>query len=72
MIAAARWIAARKVEFAEEVLDEKARLVSLFIVLSCREQRFDHTLVDVEGFVRQQSIGRHLRQQRVGADPTSA
>jgi len=69
-------------EFAEEVLDEMACLVSLFIVialdftvalwrdhrrLSCREQRFDHTLVGVEGFVRQQSIGHHLRQQRVGA-----
>ena len=69
-------------EFAEEVLDEMAGLVGLFVVialdfavslgrdhrrLSCREQRFDHTLVGVEGFVRQQSMGRHLRQQRVSA-----
>ena len=67
---------------SEMILDEMARLVSLFIVialdfavalwrdhrrLSCREQWFDHTLVGVEGFVRQQSIGRHLRQQCIGA-----
>ena len=69
-------------EFAEEVLDEMARLVGLFVVmaldftvplwrdhrrLSCREQWFDHTLVGIEGFVCQQRIGRHLRQQRIGA-----
>jgi hypothetical protein len=69
-------------EFAEEILDEMARLVSLFVVialdfavflwrdhrrLSCRAQRFDDALVGVEGFVRQQSIGPHPRQQRVGA-----
>lgn len=69
-------------EFAEEVFDEMARLVGLFVVmaldfavalwrdhrrLSCREQRFDHTLVGIEGLVCQQSIGRHLRQQCIGA-----
>jgi hypothetical protein len=68
-------------EFAEEVLDEVTRLVEVFVVLaldwavgswrdhdrlSAREQRLDHPLVGIEGFVCQQSIGRHVRQQRVG------
>ena len=69
-------------EFAEEILDEMARLVGFFVVLaldftvslwrdyrclSCRAQWFDDALVGVEGFVRQQSIGRHLWQKLVGA-----
>lgn len=69
-------------QFAEEIFDEMARLVSLFIVialdfavalwwdhcrLSCCEQRFYDALVGVEGFVREQSISSHLRQQRVCA-----
>ena len=35
--------------------------------LSCREQEFDHTPVSVNGLVCQLIIGRHLRQQRIGA-----
>ena len=68
-------------EFAEEVLDEMARLVSLFIVvalgfavafwrdhrrLSFSEQRFDHAFVGIDGFIGQQSIRFHLRQQCIG------
>ena len=69
-------------EFAEEVLDEVTRLVDIFVVLaldwavgswrdhdrlSAREQRFNHPLVGIEGFVRHQGIGNHVRQQSVGA-----
>src|ERR1039458_3893573 len=69
-------------ELAEEILDQMARLVYLlvegsvdFAVVLCRDQRgfagrkkrFDDPLVGIEGFVRQQNVGLHLRQQRVGA-----
>src|SRR5205814_7364454 len=68
-------------ELAEEVLDEVPGLVDLFVVIAldfavalwrddggfpCRAQRFDDALVGIEGFVGQQSIGRHLRQKLVG------
>jgi hypothetical protein len=68
-------------EFAVEILDEVARLVQFLIEnardfavalgrdhggLARRKQRFDHALVGIKGFVRQQGIGLHLRQQRVG------
>jgi hypothetical protein len=68
-------------EFAEEVLDEVTRLVEIFVELaldravgpwrdhdrlSARAQRFDHPLVGIEGFVRHQGIGNHVRQQSVG------
>ena len=35
--------------------------------LSCRKQGLDHALVGIEGFVCQQGIGLHMRQQRIGA-----
>ena len=69
-------------ELAVEILDEMACLVHLFIesalvfaialwrdhqVFSCRTKWFDHPLVGIEGFVCHQSIGLHLRQQRVGS-----
>src|SRR5439155_20558393 len=69
-------------ELAVEILDEMACLVHFFIestlvfaialwrdhqVFSCRTKWFDHPLVGIEGFVCHQSIGLHLRQQRVGA-----
>ena len=67
---------------AEEVLDQMARLVDLPVEgalhlsialgrdherFPCRKQRLDHTLVGIEGFVRQQGIGLHLRQERIGS-----
>ena len=68
-------------ELAEEVLDEVARFVSFLVELAldlavalgrdhdrlspCK-QRFDHPFVGIEGFVRQQGIGRQVWQQRVG------
>jgi hypothetical protein len=69
-------------EFAEEILDEVARPVGVLVEvalnlavalgrdhdrLSPRQQRVDHPFVGVEGFVCQQGLGRHVRQQRVGA-----
>ena len=36
-------------------------------VFPCRTQRFDHALVGIEGFIRQQGIGLHLRQERIGS-----
>ena len=65
-----------------EVLHEVAGLVYFLVVealnlsialgrndecFSCREQRFDHALVGIEGFIRQQGFGPHVRQQRIGA-----
>src|SRR5438876_4774147 len=35
-------------------------------VFSCLAKRFDHPLVGIEGFVCNQSLGLHLRKQRVG------
>jgi hypothetical protein len=69
-------------ELAEEVLHQVTRLVHLLVkgaldlsiafgwdheLFSCRKQRFDHALVGIEGFIRQQGIGLHLRQQRIGS-----
>jgi hypothetical protein len=69
-------------ELAEEVLDEVAGLVGLLVVIalgfavalwrdhrgfSCRVQRRDDALIGIKGFVGQQSAGRHLRQERIGA-----
>src|SRR6202158_1045899 len=34
---------------------------------SCRTQRFDPALVGIEGFIRQQGISLHLRQERIGS-----
>ena len=68
-------------EFAEEVLDEVAGLVDLPVVSAlgfaiafgrdhrgfpCRVQRLDDALVGIEGFIGQQSIGGHSRQELVG------
>ncbi len=68
-------------ELTEEVLDEVARLVSFFVVvaldfavalgrdhdrLALCQQRLDHPFIGIEGLVRQQGPGRHIRQQRVG------
>jgi hypothetical protein len=69
-------------ELAEEILDEMARLVSVPVKiplsfamasgrnderLSAGKQWLDDTFVSIEGFVGEQGVGRHLRQQRVGA-----
>src|SRR5260370_39397045 len=69
-------------ELAKEVLNQVAGFVlcpvkgalGLSIALgwdrerfSCRTQRFDHALVGIEGFIRQQGIGLHLRQERIGS-----
>jgi hypothetical protein len=69
-------------ELAEEVLHQVARLVHLPVkgaldpsialgwdheLFSCRKQRFDHALVGSEGFIREQGIGLHLRQERIGS-----
>jgi len=73
---------AELLEFAEEVLNEMTRLESRFVIgtlvsaiapgwdhgsFSRCAKRVDHTLVGVECFVCQQSVGLHPRQQRVGA-----
>ena len=70
-------------EFAEEILDQVARLVERPIelagccsVLARRDhgrfsgprQRFENTLIGVIGLVGDQHLGGHLRQQRIGAD----
>ena len=69
-------------ELAIEVFHEVARLVQFLVVgalelsialgrdhgrFSCRKQRLDDTQIGIEGLVRQQGIGLHLRQQRVSA-----
>jgi len=69
-------------QFAEEVLDEMTCLIGISVEialnravalgrnherLSSCPQRFDHPLVGIEGLVCQQDLGRHTRQQRVGA-----
>ena len=36
-------------------------------LFSCRKQRLDHALIGIESFVRQQGIGLHLGQERVGS-----
>jgi hypothetical protein len=69
-------------EPAEEILDEMACLIGVLVEaaldfavppwrdherFSPCEQWFDHPLVCIKGFVCQQGIGRHVRQQRVGA-----
>jgi hypothetical protein len=68
-------------ELADEILDEMARLVHLFVEiprrlatasgwnywrLARRHEGFDHALIGIEGFIRQHGIGFHLRQERVG------
>jgi hypothetical protein len=69
-------------ELAIEVFHEVARFVHFLVVgalelsialgrdhgrFSCRKQRLDDTQIGIEGLVRQQGIGLHLRQQRVSA-----
>ena len=69
-------------ELAEEVLDEMTCLVGVSVEialdlavtlgrdherLSACPQRLDHPLIRIERFVCQQDLGRHIRQQRVGA-----
>ena len=69
-------------ELADEILDEVARLVEIFVVvaldfaialgrdhqrLAACQQRLDHPFVGVESFVCQQGLGRHAWQQRIGA-----
>lgn len=78
----ARGDAAELLELGIEILDEMSRLVHLLVEeardlavafrwdyrsFACRKQGLNHALVGIEGFVRQQSIGLHLRQQGVGA-----
>jgi hypothetical protein len=36
-------------------------------LFSCRKQRFDHALIGIEGLIRQQGFGLHVRQQRIGS-----
>lgn len=77
----ARRDGAKLLELAIEILHEMAGLVHLLVEsafdfavalgrddkrLSCRPKRVDDALVGVEGFVRQEHVGFHLRQQRVG------
>jgi len=69
-------------ELANEILDEMACFVQLFVKISLllaialgrdhrglprRQERLDHTLIGIEGFVGQHGICFHLRQERVGA-----
>ena len=69
-------------ELAVEILDQMAGLVHLFVegtfdfaaalgwdheCLSCRQKGFDHARVGIKGFIRQQSVGLHVRQQHIGA-----
>jgi hypothetical protein len=69
-------------ELAEEILDEMSRFIGVLVEialdfavafgwnnerLSAGEQRLDDTFVSIEGFVSQQDIGCHLRQQRISA-----
>jgi hypothetical protein len=69
-------------KLAEEILDEMARFVHLLVVgaldlsialwrdygrFSCCKQRLDDTLIGIKSLVRQQGVGLHLRQKRVGA-----
>ena len=73
---------AELLEVAEEVFNEMTCLENRFVVgtlvsaiapgwdhgsFSRCAKRVDHTLISVECFVCQQSVGLHLRQQRVGA-----
>ena len=69
-------------ELTDEILDQMARLVHLSIKVARRlaialrwnhrgfarrQERFDHSLIGVEGFVGQQGIRPHLWQELVGA-----
>lgn len=69
-------------ELAEEILDEVARLVRLFVVVtldfavalgrdddgfSSGKQWLDDTFIGIEGLVSRQGVGCHVGQQRVGA-----
>ena len=69
-------------EFAEEVLDQMARLVEVAIEIAARAavfarrdhgrfssacQHSDAPLIGIEGLVGDQQIGGHLRQQRIGS-----
>jgi hypothetical protein len=68
-------------ELAEEILDEVAGLVGVFVEIALNlsialgrdheqlspcKQRLDHPLVGIESLVCQQCFGSHIRQQRVG------
>ena len=68
-------------QLADEILDQMARLVHLSIkiarhlaaalgwdywVFPRRHEGFDHAFIGIEGFVGQQGIGFHLRQEHVG------
>lgn len=72
---------AELLKLAVEIFDEMARLVHFFVVgtlgfavalrrdhacLACSQQRLDDALVGIKGFVRQQRIGLHVRQQGIG------
>jgi hypothetical protein len=78
----ARGDSSKLLELAEEVLNEMTRLESRFVIgalgfaivpgwnhggFASRAKRLDHTLIGVECFVCQQSVGLHVRQQRIGA-----
>ena len=70
-------------EFGEEVFDQVARLVEVFVEIpgrlavgfrwddggsACRSQWFKDTSVGVEGLVGDQDIGLHLGQEVIRAD----
>ena len=69
-------------ELTDEILDQRARLVQFFIKiarrlatalgwdywgLARRYEGFDHAFIGIEGFICQQGVGFHLRQEHVGA-----
>ena len=78
----ARGDGAELFEFAEEILDQVARLVERLIELTGRcsvlprrdhggfpgpRQRFENTFIGIIGLVADQHLGGDLRQQRIGA-----
>lgn len=69
-------------ELAEEILDQMSRLVGILVEIALDfavapgrdhdrfspvKQRLDDSFIGIKGLVGQQSVGCHLRQQRVGA-----
>jgi len=78
----ARGDGAELFEFAEEVLDQVARLVEVAVEITARatmfagrdhgcfsgaRQRPDDPLIGIKGLVGDQQIGGHLRQQSIGS-----
>ena len=61
-----RWRASY-ISLSKGALDFAAALGRDHRSFSCGKKRFDHTLIGIKGFVRQQSVGFHPRQQLVSA-----